>query len=182
MTPAFADKEFAQKYKDILFSWRGTPYRHLHARKRVGADCTLFIGMSLVELGVVKKLNHDYYPVSWHLHTAREYVLNSFAHHIESNINDGFHISFITYDKVIMDNYKDKFDIQFEMYKHWRNYMFGDVPVFSTTATGVSNHCGVWLDRGLDFINSIEKRGCCVLTYGSWWDRRCKGYFRVWRR
>lgn len=162
MIPAFENKELRERFEEILRTWLGTPYRHLTAKKGVGADCTLFVGASLLELGLLKKLDYSYYPPGWHQHTTKEYVLESFDYHISNNLKPGY--------QVTIENEVDR-----------KKFIFGDCLIFSTGIHGVSNHCAIWLDRGLDFINSIEKKGCCIFTYGSWWEKRCKGYLRLWR-
>lgn len=167
MTPAFLNnKQLKKKYLDIMMSWQGTPYRHLVCSKGRGADCTLLVGACLKELGVLKKVEHDYYPRNWHMNTTREWVVESFYHHIKNHLNKQWALIWKTCSPGEIK--KEKF-------------LFGDVLTFATTKMKVSNHCGIWLNDGLKFFNSINVRGCCVLTYGSFWERRLTGVLRIYR-
>lgn len=163
MTPAFLDKQLRERYEKIVFSWKGTPYRHLVCSKGRGADCTLLVGACLKELGVLKKIEHEYYPRHWHFATKKEWVIESFYHHINNHLRNGWVVTW-QHEKIPMEK-----------------FMFGDVITFATTSMGVSNHCGIWIDKGRYFFNSAGKRGCCVLTYGSFWDKRQTGLLRLWK-
>lgn len=161
MQPAFLNNDLREKYLKILLSWKGTPYRHLTAKKGRGADCTLLIAAALKELGVLKKVEYEHYPRGWHMSTTREWVLESFYHHIQNHLRKNYHALWK------MEKIKEE------------DLMFGDVITFATTSTKVSNHCGVWLDERKSFFNSIGRRGCCQMTYGSYWEKRQTGFLRL---
>ncbi len=161
MQPAFLNNDLREKYLKILESWRGTPYRHLTVKKGRGADCTLLVGASLVELGILKKIEYEHYPRGWHTSTSKEWVLESFYHHIKNHLRKKYGLLW-RHEKVSEDD-----------------FIFGDVITFATTRMKVSNHCGIWLDERKAFFNSIGRRGCCILTYGSYWDLRQTGVLRV---
>lgn len=159
--PAFENPRLIKKYRRILKSWNGTPYKHLVCHKGRGADCTLLVGASLKELGVLRKVEHEYYPRGWHMSTTKEWVLESFYHHIKNHLRNGFGLWWR------------------HQHVEEEDFIFGDVITFATTAMKVSNHCGIWLDKRKAFYNSIHQRGCCELTYGGWWDKRQTGVLRV---
>lgn len=159
MNPYFADQEAWNNYDKILRSWIGTPFRHLWGAKGRGADCTLFLGNALLEHGVLDALEHDYYSRDWHIHTTEEKVMNGFYHHIASNMGKGYGIYLMPIDTV---------------------FMRGDILGFSTTTTGVTNHCGIIMDEPkLHMINSINRRGVCIIPVVSWWLKHLKNVFRV---
>lgn len=161
MQPAFLNNDLCEKYLKILLSWKGTPYRHLVAKKGRGVDCTLLVGAALKELGVLRKVEFEHYPRGWHMSTDREWVLESFYHHIINHLRKKYTADW-KYEKIPEED-----------------FIFGDVITFATTAMKVSNHCGIWLAERRAFFNSIGPRGCCELTYGSYWDKRQTGVLRV---
>lgn len=160
MIPYFLDDDAWSKYDAILRSWIGTPFRHLWNAKGRGVDCTLFLGSCLLEYGILNALEHDYYSRDWHIHTKEEKVMEGFYRHIKNNMVPGFTMVQIPVDS---------------------GYMRGDILGFTTTQTGVTNHCGVIMDgfQKRHMINSINRRGVCIIPVVSWWAKRIKNVFRV---
>lgn len=142
----------------VIDSWRGTPYRHLWMQKGRGADCSLFIGAILQELGVVTKVEFDFYPADWYAHTQTEAVKSIFAMNIERNMAEGFDLSVLFKDTPVMR---------------------GDIPSFSTSPTGVTNHVGMLLDPPRSFVNSIQRRGVSNMEFGNYWRDRITSIYRV---
>jgi len=162
MISVFDSDSAWKKYKEILFSWKGTPYRHLWMTKGRGCDCTLYIAATLLEAGYLQKVEHDYYPRDWHIHTHDELVMEGFFHHIENNLKPGF-------DAI-------QFAPGVELFR-------GDMVAFSTTEMNVTNHCGIYLDYPKPWMmNSINLRGVSEMQLGNWWMRKLKAVFRVVRK
>lgn len=161
--PAFLDEELRKRsYKSIL-SWHGTPYGHLVCVKGRGADCTMIVGALCIEAGILKKMEYDYYPREWHMNTTREWVIESLYRHLTGNVRKGYAVEWRR-ERVPQEEFR-----------------YGDLLTFKTTKMNVSNHCGIWVDQGMNFFNSILSRGCCFLTYGSFWDKRLTGMLRVYK-
>lgn len=163
LTPLFLDKKVRNRYRNIVMSWTGTPYKHLWMKKGRGADCTLFIAACLKELKILKKIVYDYYPRDWFLHNKKEWVIEAFHRHTNNYIKKRYKL--IWFNKKIP---KEKF-------------IFGDILAFSTTKMNVTNHCAIWLDNGFEMFNSIRKRGCTTISYGGFWERRLTGLLRIYR-
>ena len=84
----FDDPHAWEAFRSEAESWIGTPYRHLQRCKGRGADCTLFIGQTLLDVGVLTRLEYGYYPRDWHEHTDEEYVLEASRLHIRDHLRD----------------------------------------------------------------------------------------------
>ncbi len=157
MKPYFENDENWNIYKAELESWIGTPYRHLTMVKGRGADCALYMAAVMLHVGILTKVEHDWYPRDWFRHTTKERILEDFFHHIDNNMPPNLTFAWLGKDV---------------------EKMRGDAVVFCTAGKGASNHCGILLNEKR-FINSIESGGVQILTYGSWWERRLKSIFRV---
>ena len=159
MIPYFTDQKAWDGYDKVLRSWIGTPFRHLWAAKGRGVDCTLFLGHALMEYGIITAVEHDYYPRDWHIHTHEERVMEGFYHHISENMAPGFDMNWLPKNT---------------------EFIRGDILGFSTTKTGVTNHCGIVMDEPkLYMINSINHRGVCIIPVVRWWKKYLKNVFRV---
>lgn len=156
MKACFADDRRWQTYEAILKSWQGTPYRHLTMVKGRGADCTLYLAACLLEAGLLTKVEHDYYPRDWHIHTKQEIVLQGFFHHVDHHLAEGL---------TVMRR------------ENSSKLLRGDVLSFATTRTGVSNHCACYLGNG-EMIHSINQRGVSETQYGGYWQRKLTAVFR----
>jgi cell wall-associated NlpC family hydrolase len=165
LEPLFISDESWLQCKEELLSWIGTPYRHLKCVKGRGADCTLFLASVWKNIGILKKLKYGYYPRDWHIHTREEKVKNGLKYHIQKNVREKI--------KVI------------EIEDHESDFIRGDMLGFATRGTGVTNHttlwCGDWKETNQknQMFNSIENRGVCRVTYGSWWKKRLTTILRV---
>ena len=164
MRPVFESDENWDKMLAIIDSWMGTPYRHLWMVKGRGADCTLFIGAIWLEFGIISKVEHEYYPKEWHIHTKEEKVLNSFFDH--------------------WDKYRNK-KYLFETYFPGEEMMRGDLLTFSTTSQEVTNHASIFLgdtERGVMMCHSINRRGVSYFPYGNFWESKMVQFYRVMER
>ena len=159
MRPYFASEEAWWPFFNVLRKWIGTPYRHLWMTRGRGADCSLFVGAVLMEIGVVKQVVHDFYPPDWYLNTKKEIVLETFARNIFGQLHEGFTIQQIPLDSPLMR---------------------GDIPGFCTVPqTGVTNHTGILLDPPTVFLHSIQGRGVSHMNWGRWWKDRMTVLYRV---
>ncbi|MDA3788069.1 MAG: hypothetical protein PF503_06205 [Desulfobacula sp.] len=166
--PYFENNQNWLKLWEELESWKGTPYRHLTMVKGRGADCTLFIGGVWKTIGILSKVNYEYYSTDWHEHTDEEMVIESIMRHHRDHCNEGFTLQRfgpLETDELIR----------------------GDILLFNYPARGilVSHHAAVWIGTIFKtrqrkiMTNSIEGRGVCQLQYGSFWQRRLTNVFRV---
>lgn len=147
------------RYEKVLRSWEGTPYHHLWMHKGRGVDCTLYLGACLLEYGLLKKVEHDYYSRDWHIHTRQEIVMEGFFQHLIDQMKPPYNIRWV--DKNI-------------------ELMRGDIVAFKTTKMGVTNHCGIVIDSPkLTMIHSINHRGVSEMRLGKWWTKRLTNVFRV---
>lgn len=122
-------------------SWLGTPYRHMQCTKGRGADCTLFIGSVLKEVGALKDFVYTYYPKDWQTHTSTELIIDHFRKHA-SYLHPN--LDFIELN--------DPDDLK-----------FGDVLGFSICLRKLTNHSAIYLgDR--KFIHSINGKGVVYST------------------
>ncbi len=153
------DKEW-EKFKKILLSWIGTPYRHMTGVKGRGADCNLFIGNCLIEAGYMKALNYDYYPKDWWIHSKRELILDYIEKHRK--------LLFPEYDL------KRIYDLD--------NLQRGDYLGFSYGSKfGIVNHSGIYLGNN-HFIHAHSKKGVCIEEMTNSWKNRLKIIFRLFKK
>lgn len=160
MKPFFEDDEVWNKAKEELLTWLGTPYLHGYGVKHRGTDCNQFIGHFLMDIGVLKKIETEYYSPQWYLHTDREIILEYLKQH-EKHIVDWAKI----------------FEIDFKN----EELMRGDYLGFSIGSNkGLVNHSGLLLDDNT-FIASQEDRGVAIYDMSKHWLKLLKRVYRVMR-
>lgn len=153
----FKKEEIKNRFWQILLSWVGTPYRHLQSAKGKGADCTLFIGSSLIELGVMEKLDYKYYSKDWYIFGKEEVALNCFKENLEKNGKG------IIYKEVPLGE----------------KFIFGDILTFAMSRkSGLTNHCSMVVDNET-MIHSIEGKGVTLQQINHSWLRRLTHVFRL---
>jgi len=166
--PYFRDDKIWVKYKSEVLSWEGTPYRHLKMVKGRGADCTLFIGAQWLYMGILTQVKYDYYPRDWHIHTPSEFVIQQLHYHWQNFAAPGF-------DVMRLDSRCEE------------DFQRGDILCFALSPTGVTNHATIWFGyfeetkQCRQMYNSINEKGVCRLTYGSFWREKLTTIFRVMR-
>lgn len=148
MKSIFEDQNEWAKFKAILTSWLGTPYRHLQHAKGYGADCTLFIGAALVEGGFMEKLSYDFYPKDWNIHTNEELVLDSSHRHFAENMAPGYFVK---------EFKPGEYDLQ-----------RGDMVAMKTMFSKVTNHAAIIWDDEENMINAVGRQGVCFMQYKPW--------------
>jgi len=160
----FSKEENWERFKAILLSWIGTPYRHLAMVKGRGADCIMFVGGVWKEFGVFSKdlmplleIEYSYYSPDWYKHETDERILNGIIAHFKK---------FAT-NKVRAPQYKP--DVP--LYR-------GDLLIFSTNRKGISNHAGIYLgDKKM--IHASCSRGVSIFGLSDTWKKRMKTFFRL---
>lgn len=159
MTPYFYDDGEWLKAKAVLDSWKGTPFRPFWARKGRGADCGLFVGAALVDMGVLERIDHQFYPEDWFLHSKLELVKDMFAQNIATNMSAGFCIHELPPTTELMR---------------------GDVVVFSTVpATRITNHAGIMTDPPNHFMHCTRTIGVSGMNWGRLWGQMLTAVYRV---
>lgn len=138
LKPYFSTAARVDKFRNILFSWVGTSFRHGMALKNRGADCSLFIGACCLEAGLIREISHKYYPRDWHIHGETEVFL-SYLEENQRNLTSGLQLQEISKDS---------------------EKKFGDWLVFTMSQKRLSNHSAVFL-TGNKMIHSAEKVGVC---------------------
>jgi len=162
--PLFLDDSAWSKFRLILSSWLGTPYRHCTMVKGRGADCTLFIGACWVEYGILTEVTWDYYSKDWHLNTHEEKVLDGLYDHFTRHSQPGYAILRLDKDAELIR---------------------GDVIAFALTPTGVSNHASVFLgptDHGELMLHAMHSKGVSVFPVAGFFERHKSNVFRIMRR
>jgi cell wall-associated NlpC family hydrolase len=153
----FMDDKIWNRYKAELLSWIGTPYRHMCGVKGRGVDCSKFIGVSLINVGLLNGFDHEYYPPDWFLHIDKELILD----YVERNrkfLKDGIDFVALTAEE---------------------KKMRGDYLGFAyNSPKGLVNHVGIMLDDGT-FIHSAIGRGVCISQFTDFWQRHLKIILRV---
>lgn len=149
------------KFRAILLSWLGTPYKHRGHLKGRAADCTLFIGLCGIEMGIYDKIDYDYYPSDWHIHTKMEVVLDGIKAN-EKNLKNNLH-------------FEDLGKIDTKQLK------FGDWLLFSISPQGVSNHSGIYIGNG-EFISALNNEGVCIKKLDESWSKHIKHTFRLYEK
>jgi cell wall-associated NlpC family hydrolase len=161
----FEDEVLWQQYKEELFSWEGTPYRHLEAVKGRGADCTLYIVQALVNIGIFNQMEFDFYSDNWYLQSSGDLILDSFRKYSLKNLHKDY--------KLIEYSFCDIVEKEFER---------GDVLTFSFMPNKRStHHASVWLAENRQMINSINRQGVKKMPFGNWWEKRRTFLFRIVR-
>ena len=145
MKPFFGDLDRQEQFKQILFSWLGTPYRHQCMVKGRGADCSLFLGNALVEMGILDGMTYDYYPRDWHIHGTVEVFLNNFRANIDKHLSKNLEVTELSVSDPLM---------------------FGDWIGMSFRSTGVTNHSAIVI--GQDRI--IHSRFGKGVSIDNWYE------------
>jgi cell wall-associated NlpC family hydrolase len=151
----FDDPVWKEKFDLELRSWEKTPYRHLGNYKGRGADCTLFIAQALANIGVLTRLDYEYYPRDWHVHGSEEFVKNSYTNNAKNLIPGVFYEEHTELDP-----------------------LFGDIVLISLVRTGLVHHVGVILDNN-QFIHCTPHRGVMISYFQSHWRSKTKGFVRI---
>jgi len=158
MTPYFENINNWNAYYKELLEWIGTPYRHMTKIKGRGADCTLFVGSTLVQSGILTAIyGFESYSQDWHLHGGEDLVVKSYTEGAK------FLKSGLSY--TIIDGCPD-------------DLMRGDMLMLSTIPSGVVHHAAIFLGED-KMIHCIRPRGVQVSFFQGWWKRHVKNVIRI---
>ena len=160
LVPYFCNSDRWNKFKEELISWEGTPYRHFQRAKGYGADCTLFVGQSFINVGILKKLDYDYYSKDWHLHTDNPIVEDSIHTNFNLNVID----KNLSFKKILFTE---------------GNFLRGDFILIATVKNSLSNHCAIMWDDNKRMIHSINHAGVELTHYVRWWKRHTRYLIRL---
>jgi cell wall-associated NlpC family hydrolase len=79
MVPFFSDKAAADRLRDEVLSWCGTPYRHWCGVKGLGADCIHFVVRIGEAVGFIPRgIRIPEYSQRWHFHQDDSLLINHF--------------------------------------------------------------------------------------------------------
>lgn len=157
MKPYFENQETWNIFQNELLDWMGTPYHHLWNYKGRGADCTLYVGSVLLNIGVFTKLDYGEYPRDWHVHENPSLVTESWLANA-CNVPENLKMD-------IIENCPDV-------------YMQGDIFLLSLVPSGVIHHCGVCIDNNT-MIHCMNPRGVHKSPFRGWWKRHVKKTIRI---
>ena len=144
----------------VIDSWRETPYMHGKAVKGRGVDCSLLIGECFKEIGVIKKIKHDYYPQNWYLFSRVQFLIDSLIDNWTDNFCDGISIKHYEYSK----------DIEL---------VYGDILVFCLMKNSpVKTHLGFYTGDDT-MVHSIQKRNVSSIQLGNYFINKLTDIFRV---
>ncbi|HPH54104.1 MAG TPA: amidase domain-containing protein [Bacteroidales bacterium] len=154
MKPYFENDQHWQQFFEILQSWIGTRYRHFTGVKGRGADCTLFIAQSLIELGVLEKITYDYYPKDWHLNHKRELIKEYISKNVKHLVGG---LKIVQTDDT---------------------WMRGDLVLFCMNKLGVSNHASIVIDEK-SIMGAVACRGVAIMEINNYWRRHVTYLYRL---
>lgn len=159
LKPLFENEVKWKSMVPIIESWKNTPYRHMAMVKGRGADCTLFLAAIYKEAGYLKKLDKpEYYPRDWAIHTDKEFVKDSLAHHLKNNMSDGLH-------GVVLDDEE--------------NFVRGDLLGFQMPMTQSTCHTTMWMGDENWMVQCVQRRGVCYAEFNWTWRKRLTSIFRI---
>lgn len=151
MNRVFSDVERKKHLIESVESWLGTPYRHAWGVKGRGADCVLFIGGVLVEIGVLKRLQYEPYTKDWYRNGQKEIVLDGLHRNTARNSTKPLEL----YEVESLEGAK-----------------VGDLIGFSTCKkTGLTNHCAIYLGNN-EIAHCLQRVGVIKEKLRNTWIKR----------
>lgn len=64
-------------------TWLGTPYHHQGRVKGAGTDCAMILCEVFHDVGLLPRIEPEYYPPDWHLHRSEERYLNEVVKYLQ---------------------------------------------------------------------------------------------------
>jgi len=142
----FNNSENVKKLGNELEEWLGTPYRHFCRVKGRGVDCALFLASVFVNLGIIKKLDYEYYSKDWHNNSLKNIFLINFKHNIRKNIANGLKVDRVeTAIKPLLQ---------------------GDWLMFTINSKHI-NHSAIYIGDG-KIVHAIQNRGVIIDELKTW--------------
>lgn len=159
LKPYFCDPESWSVFSKECLSWEGTPYYHLQMAKGFGADCTLFIAGVFLNIGILKKIDREYYSKDWFITNNTPLIENAMVSNVKNNISD------------------KRFQFK-EILNVCDDFIRGDLLMITTEKPAITNHVGILWDDGR-MIHCINGRGVEFSFYGRWWQKHTKYKVRL---
>jgi len=156
MKKYFEDDTNYKRFEGVINSWIDTPYRHLTVVKGRGADCALFIGGILRDIGIIKKVVFDYYPKNWFIHTDKEYVLDGLMEHVKNQARSNIEL--------------ERYTPEVKLYR-------GDILGFNIKSNA-TNHVAYYME-GSSIIHSLERIGVHKIMMPEFFKDRLTNIFRL---
>lgn len=156
-TPAFANQDMARNLRLIAKDWYGVPYHHMGETKG-GVDCTKLMALIMIDLGILERIDSEYYARDWPIHSDNEIVLMSFSKHMFKYLNSGYEAELL------------KFRPNMEL-------VTGDVVCFTMNARGTCNHTSMILDGKL--LHAVEGSGVVIDDFSQYWIEKARFIFRL---
>ena len=156
----FEPKANQDKLKQEIDRWIGTPYQHMGFSSG-GMDCTKFVGIVLVNLGILQSFDKRvYYPTDWYIHGGEEICLNAIESTMTRYLNKDLDVQ-----KILYSGFEQSIEV-------------GDLVCISKNAKGFVNHTALYL--GDDKIaHCVQGKGVCISQFSFSYSKRTKYLFRL---
>lgn len=153
----FAKQENFKALETEIQSWLGMPYLHMGYTKG-GVDCTKFVGVVCLNLGILKTLDcKEYYSKDWYIHGKKDNVLNFLKRYSEF-LRAGLVLERLKYSG--------------------QDLLPGDLLGLSFCTTGICNHVAIFLGDG-KLVHCIERKGVLIADLLQW-EKLIKYVFRLY--
>ena len=155
----FATAEHQSNLWRVIEDWRGVPYRHMGMSKG-GVDCTKFVGLVCVDLGILAKVDEAYYGRDWYLHSDREVVLESLERHVQY-LAAGLQLRKLPNELT-----------------RPQSLQFGDVLCMTTGKHKACNHAAIYLGDN-KMVHCLASKGVHIAQYLYFWASRTRFLYRL---
>jgi len=156
----YFDGRNTELFTEIIDSWRGTPYKHLNHVKSRAVDCSLFIGYSLLEAGILTEIKHGHYSPGWWQWSHDQFLLKMFREHFDKYMAPGLKYSEYLYTEDSC-------------------LIFGDILLFTLKdKCPVFTHAGIYIGNE-EMIHSFPKRDVGTIKLGNYFTKRMPLFIRV---
>ena len=161
LVPYFCDDAVWNSFRNELFSWRGTPYRHFQRTKGYGADCTMFVGQVYVDMGILHNLTYEYYSKDWHLHTKDPIVEDSIIENFNKNVTN----TSLSFKRILRTD---------------GDWVRGDFLLMALVHPYIANHMAILFEED-KMIHAHQRKGVVDDFYTNSWRRRTKYKVRIFK-
>jgi len=162
--PYFEGEERISKLIETTRSWAGTPYRHMGECKQGGVDCTKLLAFIFVELGLMEKVDAQYYGTDWFVGSEVEVVLVSFTTHLARWLKDGLDWHLLKYNTIEGKPTK--------LYP-------GDILLMTLNDRGTCNHTAMYMGARKMFHVIQGLAGAEMTDYSDYWADKVRFILRI---